>query len=238
MTKGVRATTAAALLAALCAGRAAAGSLDWSDRGDRREGLVRERPVDGIQFELVGLQVRHRLPAKAASLHLRVSQETPTSEPLEVEVREPRVGYLMVPAATRFVPGQFFSWPVSDVLGPAKVDLSKLRASVRQERSGLQIPADLTESPVADALSGYRFSFWTTGEVDLTWSVHAADGQQLGAGTASGTNGLVDIDWDVDPAVKSGRYRLEIKGTGYAAGSYRIDRVIEFQHDAATTAGH
>lgn len=230
---------AALALAALPA--AAADDVWWAERdGEPRwEGLLRDEPVAGHAFELLGVQVvpaRFPSDADAGRLELYLPPSAPAD--VRVEVRERPSNYRMRPARDHFAPGEPFRWPLGEVVGRAGLAPERLCALASQEGQRFYYPVLLGGEGPRPERPSYEFRFYSRGEYALRWAVRreTPDGLLLvDQGRAyDGLEGLARVTWDgLDEQGRPappGRYALELQVEVYLNPTERLQLRVPFQH--------
>lgn len=209
----------------------------WADRGNRFEGVITDRNVSGGLFELLGIQVEggHKLDRSTSNLHVSFSLPAPTT--ISLKVWEPHTNYWMVPKQKDFPAGyQSFSWPVSMVLEPLGLDVTKLKVLVTDTAETMYYPAHLLTGIPKIGAKRYRFTFESKGGFELKGTISHQTGNMLIPvkffDLMEDYPGILEIEWDgLDDKggpVQSGIMHLQLEGFLYLSDS-NSDLVFSLQ---------
>ncbi len=224
----------------LCAG------CEWSERGDRSEGVKATTPVRGSggAFELVSVAYLGERGPAAADQRLLLAFWMPEAGELdEIRVWAPlgdrsvareTVAYVMEPGRREYPAGRAdFAWPRGDVVEPLGLPLDLLHVLIRLGTSYL--PAVLTGREEAEPAEGYAFVFESSAGIDADCDIERGDGtpvrrmecyEELG--------GTIDVTWDgrddSGNPVADGEYVLRIDGDMLAETIRSLETSVTFRH--------
>ncbi|MGH0037131.1 MAG: hypothetical protein ACQGVK_19075 [Myxococcota bacterium] len=166
--------------------------LAYKERGSHRsEGIVDSKNVSGDVVSLVAIHLRGGAGAddlsNAKRLYLKIPRTIGGLR--SVEVRESHRNYLMKPEIGRGGSGKrvgacdvaplrvasWFCWPTADVVRPAMIQPTRLRADAVDSKGEIRLPAVLSASGGEFRPVGYEFHLDSTAVVEGRWWI-ARDG--------------------------------------------------------------
>ncbi len=219
--------------------QAGCDTCDWTERGDRMEGVVvvKEEQVSGGSFELLGVHAR-RLEAPAPDselLHLSFWLPEPR-ELDEIEVWQPARRYKMEPARKRFGGGhQDFVWPRGEVI--ARLGLSIDSLYTRIKAGEVFFPALLSTREVPMPAPGYAFIFDSSAGIDADCTIVRRDESARVIRRFEcfeDDGGTIFIEWDGrddrGQPVPQGVYVLKLEGDMLARTLLPLDSIVAFWH--------
>lgn len=225
------------LAMALVVATFAAAGVQWSDRGNRYEGVIGERDVSGGYLKLVGLSLGPGPKTPRAEV-VRLGFRLPRAARLQVRVWEPESNYWMVPHTREYAAGEhYFEWPAGDVLRPLGLGVKRLLPLVAVEEGSLHVPARLGTGSAAAAGEGYRF--WFDSRVGVEAKAAIRDGRNgavvVRFEVIEDYPGLLRLDWDGratgGEVVPAGELELYLEGVLLLSDSDRpFSTSLRFLH--------
>lgn len=219
-----RATIAVLGAALTVAAPAHSADLSYRKRGDRHEGIVDTVNVSGFSLYLTSFALAADLGGGARMLRVDVPSLPAALQkfdaPLQIEVVHLERSYRMRPNQT-LRPGQGFTWPLDEVVRPARIEPTALDVkAVGIDGGGEEIyyPAVLVAN---DRIRGdgpaYRFRFQSRADADLAWTIRAVDsGAEVGHGDdVPRRGGALELNWTPTrngERIPAGLYELEVRG--------------------------
>lgn len=217
---------------------------EWSERGDRSEGVLKEASmISGGSFELMSVRYQANLGSEGPDLNLFFWQpeageldELLVWKPLPSQTND-NVDYKMKPASKQFDVGlQKFTWPRA-IIGRLGIDPDYLYAMVKAR--GNFVPVLLTTGGSPASSSGYAFVFESGAGIDADCSIIPDGGSEpIAAFECYEENGgEVTVKWDGNdkagrPAA-NGLYRLTIDGDMLAEVLRPVETTVSFWHRAS-----
>jgi hypothetical protein len=236
--------TILSLLAASLTQAQTCDGCEWSERGDRNEGVWKEASmISGGSFELMSVRYRASLGSEGSELKLFFWQpeageldELLVWKPLPSKTND-KVAYRMEPASKRFDAGlQQFSWP-RDVIERLGLSPDHLHAKVKA--GGSLVPSLLTTGDSLAAASGYAFVFDSGSGIDAECAIIPDGGSEpiVTFECYEEYGGEVTVEWDGNdeagrPAA-DGLYRLTIDGEMLAEVLRPVETTVSFWHRAS-----
>ncbi len=227
------AATAAAPAQAACEG------CEWSERGDRSEGVWKEATmISGGSFEL--MSVRYLGDAAGGgqlSLYFwlpeaRELDEVLVWKPLPSETND-KVAYKMEPDARSYGAGlQRFAWPRAEVIDRLGLSLDALHTRIKSGDSF--VPGLLTAGDGPEPAGGYAFVFESGAGIDAECTVSRDSAPVSTFECYEEYGGEVTVEWDGrddsgQPAA-DGLYVLRVEGDMLAEVLRPIEAAISFWH--------
>jgi hypothetical protein len=217
---------------------------EWSERGDRSEGVWKEASmISGGSFELMSVRYRASLGSGGSDLKLFFWQpeageldELLVWKPLPSQTNDD-VAYRMEPASKRFDAGlQQFTWPRA-VIERLGLNPDSLHAKVKA--GGNLVPGLLTMGGSPAEASGYAFVFESGAGIDADCNIIPDGGSEPIAAFEcyEEYGGEVTVEWDGNdkagrPAA-NGLYRLTIDGEMLAEVLRPVETTVSFWHRAS-----
>jgi hypothetical protein len=217
---------------------------EWSERGDRSEGVRKEASmISGGSFELMSVRYQASLGSEGSDLNLFFWQpeageldELLVWKPLPSQSNDD-VDYRMEPASKQFDAGlQQFTWPRA-IIGQLGINPDYLHAKVKA--GGNFVPVLLTWAGSPAASSGYAFVFESGAGIDAICSIIPDGGSEPIAAFEcyEEIGGEVTVKWDGNdkagrPAA-NGLYRLTIDGEMLAEVQRPVETTVSFWHRAS-----
>jgi hypothetical protein len=244
MKKPAGILTVLLLLAALVAHAQICDGCEWSERGDRSEGVWKEASmISGGSFEL--MSVRYRASPGGGGSELKLFFWQPEAGELdELLVWKPLpsktnddVAYKMEPASKQFDAGlQQFSWPrdVIDSLG-----FSHDYLHTRIKAGDGHVPGLLTTGGSPATEGGYVFVFDSGAGLDAECTITADGGSDPIAvfEVFEEYGGEVTVEWDGKDSsgrpAADGLYLLRIDGEMLAEVLRPVETEVSFWHRAS-----
>lgn len=218
-----------------------AKDVNYSDRGDRFEGVITRKDISGDYFNLLGIQIVNGEHFDPSSSHVNLSFWNPSPANIHIEVFHPKKNYWMFPKKENYAGGsQVFTWPVETVIKPLKLNVAELHVRVKDISRNLFSPARIFTGTQTMKGNTYRFSFESEGGVELKGSILREDNNILMPvkqfELVEDYPGVVCITWDgldqKGEKVPTGVYRLCLKGSIYLRESEEpLTRDIAFMHN-------
>lgn len=213
----------------------------WSDRGDRKEGILRQQNVGGSTFSLLGVEIAGVKPLPGATPQVTAWIPAAAKPVADLKVHELRTNYAMKPNPGRVLAGVPFSWPVDDAIRPAKIPPARLRL-LATDASGTYLPGLLCEG-LEDRPTHprYAFHFDTRYGLDLVWSVSKDNNgilHPVSEGSITQRSiGALRIEWDgnsmTGEAAPAGVYRLRLRPRPGTDPEWPVHFEIAFYHYGA-----
>ena len=219
--------------------------VNYSDRGDRFEGVYRSKPVSGGYFNLLGIRVNEGGQLNQSSSQIDLSFWQPSPEQVTIKVWEPRINYWMIPHQnqTKYDKNSkiiSFSWLIDPVIQPLDLDITKLQILVKNETQDLYYPAQLFTGTHTAQGKNYLFSYDCKGGVDLKVTISRIDKNipepVRDFEYEDEYPGIINIPWNgLDESgkeVSTGIYQLSMNGSIYLSESSESikGRTIKFIH--------
>ncbi len=232
------------LLAASVAQAQTCDGCEWSERGDRSEGVWKEASmISGGSFELMSVRYRASPGGDGSKLKLFFWQpeageldELLVWKPLPSKTND-KVAYRMEPATKRFGAGaQQFSWPREVI---ERLGLSPDRLHAKIKTGGSLVPGLLTTGGSPAPSGGYAFVFDSGAGIDAECAITPDGGSDPVAvfECYEEYGGELTFEWDGNdetgkPAA-DGLYRLTVDGDMLAEVIRPVETTVSFWHRAS-----
>ena len=230
------------LTASIAMAQTVCDGCEWSERGDRSEGVWKEASmISGGSFELMGVSYLHGGAGGGAQIGLHFwLPEAGTLDELLVWKLLPsetndKVAYKMEPAGRKFGAGaQKFGWS-GEVIKKLGLGLDSLHTRIRS--GGSYVPGLLTTGTPSPS-GGYAFVFESGAGIDAWCTVSTAGGDQIAEFECyEEYGGEVRVEWDGrddsgQPAA-DGLYELSVEGDMLAEVLRPLETSVRFWHRAS-----